>query len=124
MVATRDGPISMCVHNAKRDHYVLAPIDLNNGRVWEPLSGKERPVFHVINTDEVGPEGLPLKRLKGRWRAKHLASERSVRPKVAAGARAVRGAPAFLFDRSVTNHNHSDRSDFRPSSLARSGGMA
>ncbi len=73
MVATRDGPISMCVHNAKRDHYVLAPIDLEDGRIWEPLSGKERQNFRVIAADDVGPEGLPLKRLKGRWRAKHLA---------------------------------------------------
>jgi pyruvate-formate lyase-activating enzyme len=72
MVATRDGPISMCVHNAKRDRYVLATIDLADGRVWDPLSGEEKPGFRVTAADHVGPEGLPLKRLKGRWRAKHL----------------------------------------------------
>jgi hypothetical protein len=25
MVATRDGPLSMCLHNAKRDAYLLPP---------------------------------------------------------------------------------------------------
>ncbi len=83
MVATRDGPISMCVHNAKRDRYVLAPIDLKDGRIWDPLSGKERPDFGVIAADDVGPEGLPLKRLTGRRRAMHLAAP--FHPKVAAG---------------------------------------
>ena len=73
MVATRDGPISMCIHNAKRDHHVLAPLELEDGRVWDPLTGDERPVFEVINSGDVGQEGLPLRRLKGRWRAKHLA---------------------------------------------------
>ena len=82
MVATRDGPISMCVHNAKRDRYVLAPIDLEDGRIWDPLSGEKRTGFRIISTDDVGPEGLPLKRLKGRWRAKHLAART---PKLAAG---------------------------------------
>ena len=74
MVASRDGPISMCVHNAKRDRYVLAPIQLKEGRVWDPLSGVERVAGSVTSDDQMGPEGLPLKRLKGRWRAKHLAA--------------------------------------------------
>ena len=84
MVATPDGPISMCVHNAKRDHYVLAPVDRRDGTVWDPLSGKERPVFHVVASEDVGLEGLPLKRLKGRWRARHLAARHQ---KAAAGGR-------------------------------------
>jgi len=74
MVATRDGPLSMCVHNAKRDHYVLAPIDLKNNRVWDPLTGRERAAGWVTGSGASKPEGLPLKRLKGRWRAKHLAA--------------------------------------------------
>lgn len=78
MVASRDGPISMCVHNAKRDRYVLAPVQLKEGRVWDPLSGVERPVGSVIGADEAGPANLPPKRLKGRWRAKHLAARSAV----------------------------------------------
>ena len=74
MVASRDGPISMCVHNAKRDRYVLAPVPMENGGVWDPLSGRERPAGSVTAEDQVKPESLPPKRLKGRWRAKHLAA--------------------------------------------------
>ena len=72
MVATRDGPLSMCVHNAKRDRYVLAPIRLGGDRLWDPLSGTERPADRAGEARDARPEGLPLKRLKGRWRAKHL----------------------------------------------------
>lgn len=74
MVATRDGPLSMCVHNAKRDRHILAPVKLRNGRLWDPLSGEQQHTFHPVSLDDASPESLPLKRLKGRWRAKHLAS--------------------------------------------------
>jgi 7,8-dihydro-6-hydroxymethylpterin dimethyltransferase len=43
MVATRDGPISMCLHNAKRDQYLLQPIEVkaeNKLRFWNPVTGK------------------------------------------------------------------------------------
>jgi len=75
MVATRDGPLSMCVHNAKRDHYVLAPINLNTNRLWDPLTGRERSADRAKEAWTTTPESLPLKRLKGRWRAKHLAAK-------------------------------------------------
>ena len=42
MVATRDGPLSMCLHNAKRDEYLLRPIELRGThkvRFWNPLTG-------------------------------------------------------------------------------------
>ncbi len=42
MVASPDGPISMCVHNAKRDDFILKPIRLDSGRRagwWDPLTG-------------------------------------------------------------------------------------
>ena len=44
--ATADGPISMCMHNAKRDDYILKPIavDTENGRrYWQPLSPSSIP---------------------------------------------------------------------------------
>ena len=39
---TRDGPVSMCLHNAKRDSYILQPIRMHTwagDRYWNPLSG-------------------------------------------------------------------------------------
>jgi 7,8-dihydro-6-hydroxymethylpterin dimethyltransferase len=47
MVASQDGPISMCLHNAKRDDYILKPIELNGvggKHLWQPLSGETTPV--------------------------------------------------------------------------------
>ena len=41
---TADGPISMCMHNAKRDHYILQPVAISTapGKTvyWQPLSGE------------------------------------------------------------------------------------
>jgi len=43
MVATADGPISMCLHNAKRDAFLLEPVELGPeagaARWWDPLTG-------------------------------------------------------------------------------------
>jgi hypothetical protein len=43
MAMTRHGPISMCLHNAKRDAFIFEPIPLlgANGRFWDPASGSE-----------------------------------------------------------------------------------
>lgn len=41
-VMTRDGPVSMCLHNAKRDSYILQPIRIPTwagDRYWNPLNG-------------------------------------------------------------------------------------
>ena len=40
MVATRDGPISMCLHNAKRDEFILSPVQAAESGWWDPLTGK------------------------------------------------------------------------------------
>lgn len=43
MVATRDGPVSMCLHNAKRDKFLLQPIEMkaeSKLRFWNPVTGK------------------------------------------------------------------------------------
>ena len=59
MTMTRDGPVSMCVHNAKRDSYILQDVATKDGEQWHPL-GKEQ----TLPLDQ-----LPTKRLKGRERA-------------------------------------------------------
>lgn len=44
MVATQDGPLSMCLHNAKRDSYLLQPIALSDGgkavKYFNPATGR------------------------------------------------------------------------------------
>lgn len=57
MTMTRDGPISMCVHNAKRDDFILQPIHHKDGSTWSPLHHLNRQV-----------ETLPFKKTKGRLR--------------------------------------------------------
>jgi tetraether lipid synthase len=48
MAMTQRGPLSMCLHNAKRDAFILAPIRLSapeGHRFWNPISGElmEKP---------------------------------------------------------------------------------
>lgn len=57
MTMTRDGPVSMCVHNAKRDSYILQDVTRSDGSHWRPL---DAPIDN--------PQELPLKNLKGRAR--------------------------------------------------------
>jgi pyruvate-formate lyase-activating enzyme len=40
MVATAEGPISMCLHNAKRDDFLLRPLSLADGSWWDPATGR------------------------------------------------------------------------------------
>ncbi|MGE8452519.1 MAG: radical SAM protein, partial [Pseudomonadales bacterium] len=43
-VITADGPMSMCLHNARRDTFILRPIRIHRAastRYWDPLSGAE-----------------------------------------------------------------------------------
>lgn len=58
MTMTRDGPVSMCIHNAKRDAFILQDVTTSNGEKWQPLI---RETNHTI-------QSLPIKRLKGRER--------------------------------------------------------
>jgi hypothetical protein len=42
MAATKDGPVSMCLHNAVRDSFILDPVPLQipgGRRWWDPVSG-------------------------------------------------------------------------------------
>lgn len=43
MVATADGPLSMCLHNAQRDRHLLQPVVMRQGeriKFWNPLTGQ------------------------------------------------------------------------------------
>jgi tetraether lipid synthase len=65
MAMTAEGPISMCLHNARRDSFILAPVELETSggrRSWDPLSGyADAPAE---------PRRIPAKgRARGRERA-------------------------------------------------------
>jgi len=65
MAATQDGPVSMCAYNARRDEYLLRPVELADGRHWNPL--------HAAATREGTPAAVyPIKLLKGRARREAL----------------------------------------------------
>lgn len=71
MVATEDGPLSMCVHNAERDHHIFAPakIDTPQGpRWWDAETGALN--IAPIRQDSAAKAPMPFKRLKGRERAR------------------------------------------------------
>ncbi len=66
MVATENGPTSMCVHNAQRDQNVFAPAKVGTAddpKWWHPSTGQ-------ISTSNVptAHTKMPFKRLKGRLR--------------------------------------------------------
>jgi hypothetical protein len=66
MVAAEEGPISMCVHNARRDAHIFAPVRIQtqNTRKW--WSARTGQVTALPDTNL--PDEMPLKRLKGRLR--------------------------------------------------------
>jgi 7,8-dihydro-6-hydroxymethylpterin dimethyltransferase len=66
MVATAEGPLSMCLHNAKRDSVILKPVrtvTVDGERFWNPVTG-------VMQRDPRPslPPALPARRRKGRDR--------------------------------------------------------
>lgn len=68
MVATANGPISMCLHNAKRDRFIFAPVKVisgNSERFWHPVTGKMHNKKPAVT-----PVRPPLKaRVRARRRA-------------------------------------------------------
>ncbi|MEM8785078.1 MAG: radical SAM protein [Pseudomonadota bacterium] len=72
MVATAEGPLSMCVHNAKRESMILKPVTLPDGTVWQPLGAHARSDGGVVHA-------LPAKRRKGRARVPITFSGRTSR---------------------------------------------
>lgn len=68
MTMTRDGPVSMCVHNAKRDAFILQPVDRSDDGSVAGDHDRRRDVIDV--------SALPIKRLKGRVRAERMQERR------------------------------------------------
>ena len=57
MVATDDGPIAMCLHNARRDSFILKPVTLateTGPRAWQPLTG-------ALDGEPARPRRIPPK---------------------------------------------------------------
>ncbi len=82
MVATAQGPLSMCVYNARRDIDILKPLtirdDADQHHEWDPVTGIMTDLSvssHPVPSAATMP--LPLKRLKGR--ARRLAIARAGR---------------------------------------------
>jgi tetraether lipid synthase len=74
MAMTQGGPISMCLHNAKRDAFILAPISVSapdGARFWDPVS---EPLM-----DESSRNHPNLKTAKGRGRRAMTAADLAVR---------------------------------------------
>ena len=84
---TRDGPISMCLHNAKRDAMIHQPVQLADGRIWSPTTGIDTTdTPGLVQTVEVVPiEQLPKRFLKGRSRQAWLAEKAARRSGVRLG---------------------------------------
>lgn len=77
-VMTASGPISMCIHNAKRDRFILQPIGIrtpNGEKYWQPLTGKTTPNREAPG--DLKSEQHGLKRLKGLARQRLLAQRRA-----------------------------------------------
>ena len=64
---TANGPVAMCLHNARRDEHLLRPIRLAAGKVWDPLTGRVGSADQTVEEQRVA--SIPLKRQKGRMRA-------------------------------------------------------
>lgn len=66
---TQDGPVSMCLHNARRDSFILQPVRVHTWageRYWQPLSGALSAKPGTTSTPT--PVRVGLKHAKGRVR--------------------------------------------------------
>lgn len=72
MVATADGPLSMCLHNAQRDRHLLKPLAVQHGEVvkfWHPLNGKltlAKPVIDGVAATRKTARGRTRQELEHR----------------------------------------------------------
>lgn len=65
MAATSGGPVSMCLHNARRDDFILEPVALagvRGARFWNPVSGSMTDVPARISGPEARSSKPPKRR--------------------------------------------------------------
>lgn len=72
MVMTEEGPISMCVHNARRDDHLFTPARIETAegpRFWHAATGRitDEPDADMAGAPDAA--AIPRKLKKGRWRA-------------------------------------------------------
>ena len=83
MVATQDGPMSMCLYNAKRDDYLLRPIAAGGGgehalRFWNPVTGRlddQTPIEQSVVLTRKTARGRARRRLANAQRTTTTADE-------------------------------------------------
>lgn len=78
MTATADGPVSMCIHNARRDGEIVRPLKNPDGGIWNPLTG-HRSVAPCTPAAPPQPAEIPLKLRKGRLRVQSMEERRKAR---------------------------------------------
>ncbi len=64
MAMTAEGPMAMCLHNARRDEILLRPLALEEGGWWDPLTGRREASAPAART----PPAPRPKSAKGRRR--------------------------------------------------------
>jgi 7,8-dihydro-6-hydroxymethylpterin dimethyltransferase len=66
MAVTQDGPVSMCLHNAQRDEYILRPLKqagAGKGGWWDPVSGQSaQNIEDLPSHGPLSPSGLGRKK--------------------------------------------------------------
>ena len=78
-VMTEQGPMSMCLYNAKRDNYLLQPTRIKTEQgisFWQPLTGAITDKLKIVE-EIVTPIKHPIKNLKGKSRQRALAIKRT-----------------------------------------------
>ena len=71
---TGDGPLSMCLHNARRDEFILQPVALHRRDVtvyWQPLTGEANSNRNTPPCIDIDTH--TLKHLKGQARQRRQA---------------------------------------------------
>ena len=76
MAITQDGPLSMCAYNARRDDFLLRPLQTAHG-TWQPLREAHQNLPTVA---AAAVANFPVKWLKGRSRAAAMQAHRSAGP--------------------------------------------
>ena len=72
MVMTSDGPVSMCLHNAKRDDYILKPFKVEKeAKYWNPMTGQLQTSDDFLKDEKA----LRAHQLKGTLKQKVMSQQ-------------------------------------------------